>query len=67
MNGVPDDAIKDRPFDCHFTKEKIIRSWVKIGFVPYTRSCLKNPKVRKELGQHTRDEVLEDLQRRYDV
>lgn len=30
-------------------------------------SCLKNPKVRKELGQHTRDEVLEDLQLRYDV
>ena len=58
VNGSPDDPIKDRPFDCHFSKTKILSSWAKIGFVPFTRNCLKNPKVRKELGQPTRDEGL---------
>jgi hypothetical protein len=67
VNGASDDLIQNRPFDCHFTKAKILSSWAKIGFVPFTRSCLKNPKVRRELGQHTRDEVLESLQLRYDV
>lgn len=67
VNGARDDLIQNRPFNCHFKKAKILSSWAKIGFVPFTRNCLKNPKVRRELGQHTRDEVLESLQLRYDV
>jgi hypothetical protein len=67
VNGTGADAIADKPFDLHFNKEKILWSWAKIGFVPFTRSCLKNRRVRKERGQHTRDEALEDLQFRYDV
>ena len=67
VNGAPDDPIKNRPFDCPFTKTKILSSWAKIGFVPFTRNCLKNPRVRRELGQHSRDEALESLQLRYDV
>ena len=67
VNGVPGNHIKDRPFDCHFSKEKILSSWVKIGFAPFTRRCLTNVKVRKELGQHVRDEGLERIQFRYDV
>jgi hypothetical protein len=67
VNGKPDDRLCDRPFECHFTKEKILWSWAKVGFVPFSRSCLKNVKVRKELGQHTKDEGLENLQLRYDV
>ena len=42
-------------------------SWEKIQFVPFTRKCLHNPKVRRELGQHTHDKALESLQLRYDV
>jgi hypothetical protein len=67
VNGDASDLIHDRPFDCHFTKAKIVGSWEKIGFVPFTRKCLQNPKVRRELGQHIRDETLEDLQVRYDM
>lgn len=67
VNGVPDDRLCDRPFDCHFTKEKVLASWAKVGFVPFSRNCLNNVKVRKELGQHIKDKALESLQFRYDV
>ncbi len=67
VNGTAADAIADKPFNLHFNREKILWSWAKIGFVPFTRSCLKNRRVRKECGQHTRDKALEDLQFRYDV
>jgi hypothetical protein len=65
VDGMPDD-LHDRPPDSNFSKEKILLAWNKVGFVPFNRSCLKNKKVRKELGQHVRDDGLEDLQRRYD-
>jgi hypothetical protein len=45
----------------HFTKEKVLWSWAKIGLVPFLRSCMNNRKVRKELGQKKADEALEDL------
>jgi hypothetical protein len=67
VNGTAADAIADKPFNLHSNKEKILWLWAKIGFVPFTRSCLKNRRVRKERGQHTCDEALEDLQFRYDV
>ena len=35
--------------------------------MPFTRNCLKDKKVRKELGQQKADEQLENLQRRYDL
>ncbi len=35
--------------------------------MPFTRNCLKDKKVRKELGQHTEDEALENLQHKYDL
>ena len=50
-----------------FTKTKILQSWAKVGLVPFTWSCLKDKKVRKELGQHKEDEALENLQRKYDL
>ena len=65
VNGTTADTIYDKPFDLHFTKDKFLWSWAKIGFVPFTRSCLQNKRVRKELGQHNKDEALEDLQLRY--
>jgi hypothetical protein len=60
FNGMPDDEPRN-------TKEKILRSWAKVGFVPFTRNCLKYKKVRKVLGQHKADEQLENLQQRYDL
>jgi hypothetical protein len=57
----------NRPFDSIFMKEKIQGSWAKVGFVPFTRNCVKDKKVRKELGQQKADEQLENLQRRYDL
>ncbi|KAI2511962.1 hypothetical protein MHU86_2478 [Fragilaria crotonensis] len=67
VNGTPDDEPRNKPFDSIFTEEKILRSWAKVGFVPFTRNCLKDKKVRKELGQRKADEQLENLQRRYDL
>jgi hypothetical protein len=67
VNGKATDAIADRPFNLNFTKDKILWSWAKIGFVPFTRSCLQNKRVRKELGQHSKDAALEDLQLQYDL
>ena len=67
VNGTVDDVGSNRPFNTYFTKEKILWSWSKVGFVPFTRSCLNNKRVRKELGQHTEDAGLENLQLRYDI
>ena len=67
VNGSASDAVADKPFDLHFTKDKILWSWAKVGFVPFTRSCLENRRVRKELGQHNKDAALEDLQFRYNL
>jgi hypothetical protein len=67
VNGKPEDNRCDKPFDWIFTKEKIQKSWAKVGFVPFTRNCLKDKKVRKELGQQTENEELENLQLKYDL
>jgi hypothetical protein len=67
VNGAPKDKPCNRPFDSIFTEEKILGSWAKAGFVPFSRNCLKDKKVRKELGQQKADEQLENLQRRYDL
>ena len=65
FNGIATDAVADKPFDLHFTKDKILWSWAKVGFVPFTRSCLENRRVRKELvGQHNKDSALEDFKYR---
>jgi hypothetical protein len=56
-----------KPLKKHFTKEKIIKSWEKVGFVPFTRQCLQNPKVWHELGQRRNiNGEMEDLQHKYD-
>ena len=65
--GTDDNTTANRPFNVHFTKEKIIWSWAKVGFVPFTRNCLNNKRVRKELEQHTEDIVLENIQVEYEV
>jgi hypothetical protein len=51
VNGWPDDPVELRPFDYHFTKEGIIRSWIAVGFLPMTGRATQDPKVRHELGE----------------
>ena len=41
VNGTASDAVADKPFDLHFTNDKILWMWAKVGFVPLTRSCLE--------------------------
>jgi hypothetical protein len=67
VNGAPKDKPCNRPFDSIFTEEKTLGLWAKAGFVPFSRNCLKDKKVRKELGQQKADEQLENLQQRYDL
>ncbi len=68
VNAYDDDPIDMKPFDKFFTKERIVSSWEKVGFVPFTRSCLKHKKVRHEIGEQgeAKSAELEDLQDQYD-
>jgi hypothetical protein len=66
VNGHADDDVSTQPFNKCFTKEKIVQAWQKIGFVPFTRNCLSDKKVRHELGQTTANDALEDLQVQFD-
>lgn len=66
VNGTADDPVEMKPFDKIFTKPQILSSWDKIGFVPFTRRCLENKKVRSELGQVVENVALERLQTTYD-
>ena len=50
MNGWPSNPIELRPFDCHFTAKKIIKTWIAVGFFPMTGNAVNDPKVRHELG-----------------
>ena len=42
VNCTASDAVVDKPFDLHFTKDKILWSWATVGFVRFTRSGLEN-------------------------
>ena len=65
VNGNEDDDLSMKPFTKSFTKAKIVKAWEKIGFVPFTRKCLFDKKVRHELGQDNPNEDLENLQVTY--
>ena len=39
------------PFDFCFTKEKIIKTWINVGFLPMTGNAALDSKVRHELGE----------------
>ena len=62
MNGEEGDELDMRPFDKFFTKERILSSWVKVGFVPFTRKCLENKKVRHERGQEGGDGAVKKVE-----
>ena len=50
VNGFPGDPLELRPFDFCFTKDKIIKTWINVGFLPMTGNAALDPKVRYELG-----------------
>jgi hypothetical protein len=66
VNGKQGDLLENRPFDRNFTKAKICASWVKVGFVPFTRNCVKHKKVRHERGQRKKDVSLEKVHNEYE-
>ena len=45
VDGKPGYDIKKRPWTYCFTRAKIFKSWLNIGFVPFTRWALKHKKV----------------------
>jgi len=51
VNGWPEDPVELRPFDFHFTKERIIKTWKAFGFLPMMGNATKDPKVRYEMGE----------------
>ena len=62
VNGNKNDELSMKPFDKSFTKEKILKAWTKIGFVPFTWKYAFDKKVCHELGQANVNEDLENLQ-----
>ena len=66
VNGKHDDEIGMKPFASSFTKDKILALWSKVGFVPFTRNCMKSRKVRHELGQRQKNDSLEELKFSYE-
>ena len=65
VDGNDGDDVSMKPFSKCFTTEKVLRAWKKIGFVPFTRRCLYDKKVRHELGQDDANVELESLQASY--
>ncbi len=51
INGHPNDLQERCPFDLCATPQKIFKSWLKVGFVPFTCNALKHKKVRHMLGE----------------
>ncbi len=51
INGFPGDPVELQPFDFCFTQEKIIKTWIKVGFMPLTGNVALDPKVGHELGE----------------
>lgn len=66
INSKKEDKIKHKPFDRYFTKTKKLDAFYKVGFVPFSRKCLTNPKMRHELDEETSESgKLQSLQKKY--
>ena len=66
-NGFPGEDIANSPFQTCFTKSYILKSWSNVGFIPFTRKCLGNKQVRREINEtNPQDSKLEDLQLEYE-
>ena len=63
INGKPSDPLEKRPFNLQFSPENLVRSWLAIGFTPFTREALNHKKVRHTLGDGgASDEMKEKLE-----
>ena len=51
VNGKQEDPVEERPFDFCFVLDKIFKSWMNVGLIPFTRECMKHPKVCHLLGE----------------
>ena len=60
------DSPSISPFASTFTKDKIIKCFSRVGYVPFTRNCLKSEYIRHELVENTDDTNLEDLVQEYE-
>ena len=65
VNGCEGEKLNDRPFDFTFTKERILNANARVGYVPFTRACLKNKHVRHDLGQGVKNEKIEQVNEDY--
>ena len=65
VDGNSTNNVSLKPFTRTFTREKILGSWSKVGFCPFTRNCVQSKEVRNELGQASKDQALEDLHESY--
>lgn len=50
IKGLRGNPIEKRPFSCCVTKEEIFKSWMAVGFVPFTQNALSHKKVQHLLG-----------------
>ena len=50
VNGREGEKLHERPFDFTFTEQRIMKCNARVGFVPFTRACLKNKHVAHEIG-----------------
>ena len=41
VNGCKGELLKDRPYDFKFTEQRILKSNAYVGYVLFTRACLK--------------------------
>lgn len=65
-NGRPDEDLSKKLFDATFTKASISKAFFEIGFAPHTMKCLKNEKVRHELGEENDQYNMSMLQEKYE-
>ena len=59
INGKAGYNIKKRPWTYCFTPAKISKSWLNIGFTPFTRQALLHKKVRHMLGDGGASDVMQ--------
>ena len=65
VNGREGELLQDRSFDFTMNRGRMLNYNARVGFVPFTRACLKNKYVRHELGQREVNQDLEDINNEY--
>ena len=67
-HGLPGDHPSKSPFKTCFSKTNILKPWSNVDFIPFTRKCLKNKSLWREIYEsNLEDSKLEDLNLEYEV